>query len=64
MKSKKLLTDSYKKKVAEDAKKLVEKEVEKYESYPKADKKDIFTYEFKEMTPRLKEQYDELKEVL
>jgi len=61
MKSHKMLTDAYKKQVAKKAKDLVEKEVEKYESYPHAKKKDIFSYMFKEMTPRLKEEYEEVR---
>ncbi len=58
MKDNKLLTESYKKKVQEDAKKKVEAAVEKYESQPAPKKDDIFTYMFEEMPEQLKDQYD------
>ena len=57
-----LLTDAYKKKVANDAKKEIDNAVEKYEKFSKQDEDEIFSYVFKEMTPELKEQYEEYKE--
>jgi pyruvate dehydrogenase E1 component alpha subunit len=63
MKSKKLLTESYKKKVAKNAKDLIEEGVKKYESYPPQKDDEIFTSMFEKMTPELEEQYEEFKEV-
>jgi pyruvate dehydrogenase E1 component alpha subunit len=63
MEKKKLLTKKYKSKVAKDAKDLIDKEVEKYENYPKQKPDEIFSYMFKEMTPELKEQFESWKEV-
>ncbi len=61
MRAKKLLDDSYKKQAAQKAKEKVEKEVEAYENIEEPDPEDIFKYTFKEMTPELKEQLEELK---
>ena len=63
MKSKKLLTEAYKKKVAKNAKALIEAGVKKYESYPPQKEDEIFSSMFAEMTPELEEQYEEYKEV-
>ena len=62
MRSKKILDNTYKKKVAEEAKEQVEKEVEKYENFKTPNKEDIFMYMFKEMPTQLKEQFDEFKQ--
>ena len=61
MKKKKLLDEAYKKKVLENAKETVEKEVKKYEEYPAPDREDIFKYTFAEMPQQLKDQFEEFK---
>jgi pyruvate dehydrogenase E1 component alpha subunit len=61
MKNKGLLNDDYKKKVDEDAKEKVEMAVKKYETYPPANKEDIFNYMFQDMPQQLKEQFDEFR---
>ncbi|MFC2142817.1 pyruvate dehydrogenase (acetyl-transferring) E1 component subunit alpha [Candidatus Aenigmatarchaeota archaeon] len=47
----------------EEAKKMIESIVQKYESLTPPAIEDIFSYTYKEMTPQLKEQLEELKEV-
>jgi pyruvate dehydrogenase E1 component alpha subunit len=59
MKNNGILDDKYKAKVAEDARKEVEKEIEKYEKLPEPDKNDTFDYMFEEMPQQLKEQKEE-----
>ncbi len=62
MRSKQMLDDAYKKKVAKQSKEQVEKEVEKYENFEPPNKEDIFKYMFKEMPTQLKEQFEEFKQ--
>ncbi len=54
--SKKVLDDKYKAEVAKKAKEKVEKEVEIYENMPAPDPKDMFLYNYAELTDDLKEQ--------
>ena len=61
MRSNNLLDDKYKAETAKKIKDKVEKEVEKYENMPDADPQDIFKYTFKEMTPNLKEEMEDIK---
>lgn len=64
MRKKRLLTDAYKKKVFEEAKKRTEEAVAKMESLPKPKPEDIFDYVFEKTTWNLEEQKKELLESL
>jgi len=64
MKKKKLLTDSYKKKVLEEAKKRVEDAVKKMESMLPPKPGDLFDYMFEELPWNLVEQKEELLKFL
>ncbi|MBS3131747.1 pyruvate dehydrogenase (acetyl-transferring) E1 component subunit alpha [Candidatus Woesearchaeota archaeon] len=61
MRNKGLLDDSYRAKVAEDAKNKVEAAVEEYEKTPAPNPEDMFTYMFAEMPLQLKEQLEEYR---
>jgi len=62
MQKKGLWNENYEKKVLEDARKKVDSAVQKMESMPPADPKDIFKYQYAEMPWHLQEQMKELSE--
>ena len=62
MAANKLLEDKYREEVAAKAKEKVEKEVGIYENLPAPELKDVFENTYKELTPDLKEQLNDLKE--
>ncbi|MBI2650925.1 pyruvate dehydrogenase (acetyl-transferring) E1 component subunit alpha [Candidatus Woesearchaeota archaeon] len=64
MRSKKLLDDKYKEEVAKKAKEQVEKEVMIYENTKDPDAEDMFRYTYAEMTGNLKEQLNQLNELI
>ncbi len=58
---KKMFSEKYEKKVLADAEKEVDRAVQKYESTPLYDPKEIFDYMYAELTPDLKEQQANMK---
>ncbi len=60
MMANRLLDNKYREEVAAKAKEKVEKEVEIYENLPAPELKDVFENTYKELTPDLKEQLDNL----
>ena len=55
------LTEEAKEAIIKKAKDKVEKEIKIYENFPAPDPEDIVRYTFKEMTPDLKEEFEEIK---
>tara|TARA_Y100000310_G_scaffold151291_1_gene150878 strand:+ start:12985 stop:14049 length:1065 start_codon:yes stop_codon:yes gene_type:complete len=55
-----IMEEGYKEEILEKCKIFVEKEVEAFEKVEQPDKNDIFNFVYEEMTPRLKEEMEEL----
>lgn len=63
MEKKGLLDDNYKNKVLNEAKQKIEDAVEQFEKVKAPSKDDMFRFVYGEMTPRLKEEMEELEEL-
>jgi pyruvate dehydrogenase E1 component alpha subunit len=61
MANKGLLTEDYKKKVAEDSMKEVDEAIKKFEGMAPPNKEDIFNYMFESMPTQLEEQFKEFR---